>query len=112
MTSVTKSIVLFGGAVTGLCLAAMIGWQSVLCFWAERCAPISVQQVADAAGLHISRTYFTSSVDSRSRTPLQVPKLLEPLLDVPAIVALLIAMALLLLFYASIRAFEARLERS
>jgi hypothetical protein len=110
MAAIAKSIVLLSGAITTLYLLATICWQTVRCLGSDGCTTISVQEVFNVAGIHISRSYFTSSVDPGRPTPLQLPELLEPLLDLPVIVALLIATALLGLFYWSIHVVEGRLD--
>jgi hypothetical protein len=111
LTGVAKGITLLGGAVTALCLAALIGWQTVQCFVAQSCTPISSRQVLEAAEIHIEGTYYTASVSVRGRDPLQLSNFLEPILEMPAILLLMIAMGLQVAFYWYIRLVETGPDR-
>jgi hypothetical protein len=106
LTAVAKSIVLVGATVTALCLAALIGWQTALCFGAQSCTAISLQQVLEAAEIHIGRSYYTSSVSLRGRDPLQLYDLFEPILEMPAILPLVIAVGIHAAFYWYIRSID------
>jgi len=110
--ALAKRLIWLSGAAMALFLAAVIGWQATLCVWAEQCETLSTARLFEAAGVGVSRTYFTASVDSHRPYRVELMDFTEQLLDAPASVPLLLAIMMLALFYVWVRLIEMGLDRS
>jgi hypothetical protein len=102
VVSISRSAVLLAAAVTTLALIAIGGWQTATC-WRFGACRLSVEQVFERADILVSRSYFTASIDSHRSPRLDLQDFSDLLLDMPAIVPLSAAVALLVVFHVWLR---------
>ena len=105
LVTLTRMLVMGAGVATALCMGAIASLQ--LGFWLvmKTWSPIPVSRIVELTGVEVPRRYVPASIDAPD-TGLDAQDVVEWLLNVPAIVGLFIALAVLSLFYASLASAE------
>jgi hypothetical protein len=96
---------------TALSVAAIASLQLALWLVASTWTPFPLARIVELAGIDVPRTYVPASGVTGSGRP-ATPDVAEWLLNLPAIVALFMALALLSLVYAALTSVEKRLAVS
>ena len=99
LVNYTKRLVGASGVVTAMSIAVVVALQSGS--WYQQSDPVLVSQLFELSGIDIPRKYVPASGDYQSS-----PDPLEMLLNLPAIVPLVTAFALLVLVYAWLASLE------
>jgi hypothetical protein len=101
----TKMLVVGAGAATALCIAAIASLQFGFWFTMKTWSAFPVARIFELLQIDTPRRYIPASIDISS-SPLGPQHVIEWMLDLPAVVVLLAALALLALFYASLTSVE------
>ena len=101
-----KVLVAGAGAMTALSMGAIVSLQ--VAFWVatRTWSPFPVSQIFELSQINVPRRYLPASVDANAGGRIDPQGLLEWLLDLPAIVALFVTLAVLAVLYASLTSFE------
>jgi hypothetical protein len=102
----TKITVLFAAAVTILCAVMIVGWQVTSWIQNGEWNAYPVSSVISSLQRDRNNTYVTASLKKVETGSPFWEAVADWLVDIPAIVPLLIAAALLLTFYAKLSAIE------
>jgi hypothetical protein len=101
-----KVLVAGAGAMTALSMGAIVSLQVAFWLATRTWSPFPVSQIFELSHINVSRRYLPASVDAHASGRVDPQGIIEWLLDLPAIVALFVALALLALFYASLTSVE------
>jgi hypothetical protein len=103
-----KMLVVAAGVTTALSIAVIASLQ--LAFWllANTWTPVPLARIVELSGIDVPRRYFPAS-DITGSSRAATPDLAEWLMNLPAIVALFMGLALLSLGYAALTSAEKRL---
>jgi len=108
----TKMLVAAAGAFAALCTGAIACLQFGFWLIARRWSPVPVSRILELAQIEVQRRYFPASVDASQSNGLDAQALIEWVLDLPAILALFVSVALLGLVYLLLISVEKRLRGS
>jgi hypothetical protein len=107
LVAFVKMLVVAAGVATALSIAVIASLQ--LAFWliANTWTPVPLARIVELSGIEVPRRYFPAS-DVTGSSRAATPDLAEWLLNLPAIVALFMGLALLSLVYAALTSAEKR----
>jgi len=105
----TKVLVAAGGAFAALCTGAIACLQFGFWLMARKWGSVPVSRILELAQINVPRRYLPASIDASQGTRLDAQDVIEWVLDLPAIVALFAAVALLGLVYLLLVSLEKRL---
>jgi hypothetical protein len=106
LVAFVKVLVAGAGAMTALSMGAVVSLQLVFWVATRTWSPFPVSQIFELSHVNVPRRYLPASVEAGASGRLDPQGAIEWLLDLPAIVALFVALALLALFYASLTSIE------
>jgi hypothetical protein len=108
LVALVRMLVVGAGVATALSIAVIAGLQ--LAFWllANTWTPVPMARIVELSGIDVPRRYFPASDITGSSRP-ATPDLAEWLLNLPAIIALFMGLAVLSLVYAALASVEKRL---
>jgi hypothetical protein len=92
--------------MTALSMGAIVSLQVAFWLATRTWSPFPVAQIFELSQINVPRRYLTASVDAQTSGRVDPQSIIEWLLDLPAIVALFVALAFLALFYASLTSLE------
>jgi hypothetical protein len=106
LVAFVKVLVAGAGAMTALSMGAIVSLQVAFWLATRTWSPFPVSQIFELSHIDVPRRYLPASVDAHTSGRVDPQGIVEWLLDLPAIVALFVALALLALFYASLTSLE------
>ncbi|MFL6805347.1 MAG: hypothetical protein ACJ8FM_15295 [Xanthobacteraceae bacterium] len=106
LVAFVKVLVAGAGAMTALSMGAIVSLQVAFWLATRTWSPFPVAQIFELSQINVPRRYLTASVDAQTSGRVDPQSIIEWLLDLPAIVALFVALAFLALFYASLTSLE------
>jgi hypothetical protein len=108
LVTLVRVCVVAAGVVTALTIGAVASLQ--LGFWLimKTWSPFPISRLIELVGVDVPRRYVPASIESADIHRVDAQDIVEWLLNVPAIVALFIALAVLSLLYASLASAERR----
>ena len=99
ITAIARVAVGLAAAAMALCVAAICTLQAILWLNTRAWSPITLSQIFALAGTDAPKIYVTASDESRKSGWFDPLAALQWLLDAPAVVSLLVALALLVTLY-------------
>lgn len=108
LVALVKMLVVAAGVATALSIAVIASLQFAFWLVANTWTPLPLARIVELSGIDVPRRYFPASDVTGSSRP-ATPDLAEWLLNLPAIVALFMGLALLSLVYAALTSAEKRL---
>jgi len=108
----SKLLVMAAGAATALCMGALVSLQFGFWLMTRTWSPFPVSRFFELLDVNIPRRYVPASIDRAETGHFDSQSLIESVLDLPAIVVLFVALALVALSYAALAAFDKRLAGS
>jgi hypothetical protein len=106
LVAFVKVLVAGAGAMTALSMGAIVSLQVAFWIVTRTWSPFPVSQIFELSHINVPRRYLPASVDVQAGGRLDPQGAIEWLLDLPAIVALFVALAVLAVFYASLTSIE------
>ena len=106
LVTFVKMFVVGGGVATALSMGAIASLQFGFWLMVKTWIPFPVSRIVELAGIDVPRRYFPAAGDTSESSRAGTLDFVERLLDLPAIVALFIALALFSLFYAALASVE------
>jgi len=106
LVAFVKVLVAGAGAMTALSMGAIVSLQVAFWLATRMWSPFPIAQIFELSHINVPRRYLTASVDAQTSGRVDPQSIIEWLLDLPAIVALFVALAFLALFYASLTSLE------
>jgi hypothetical protein len=104
--TLVKMSVVGAGVATALSMGAIASLQFGFWLMTKTWIPFPVSRIVELAGIDVPRRYFPAAVDASESSRAGTLDFVERLLDLPAIVALFIALAVFSLFYAALTSAE------
>jgi hypothetical protein len=99
IAAIAKAVVGLAAAAMALCVAAMCTLQAIVWLNTRAWSPITLSQIFALAGADAPTVYATASDESRKEGWFDPHGILQWWLDAPAVVSLLVALALLATLY-------------
>jgi hypothetical protein len=106
LVAFVKVLVAGAGAMTALSMGAIVSLQVAFWLATRTWSPFPLSQIFELSHINVPRRYLPASADGQVTGRVDPQGIVEWLLDLPAIVALFVALALLALFYASLTSLE------
>jgi hypothetical protein len=106
VVSFAKLLVMGASAVTALCMSAVVSLQFGFWLLTKTWSPFPVSRFLELGDINLPRRYLPASIEASQGTRFDAQGLIETLLDLPAIVVLFVALALLALCYAALTSLE------
>jgi|SRR5262245_3015714 len=101
-----KVLVAGAGAMTALSMGAIVSLQVAFWLATRTWSPFPVAQIFELSHINMPRRYLPASVDAQAGGRVDPQGVVEWLLDLPAIVALFVALTVLAVIYASLTSVE------
>jgi hypothetical protein len=99
IATIAKAVVGLAAGAMALCVAAICTLQGILWLNTRAWSPITLSQIFALAGTDAPTVYTTASDDPRKEGWLDPHAIVQWWLDAPAVVSLLVALALLVTLY-------------
>jgi hypothetical protein len=104
----TKLSAITSACLTGLVAAIIIGWQIAAWIWTATWISVSAGNILERADINIPRRYVLSSSTGDPRRGLDSQAIIEGFLDLPAVVPLMVIVAVLVCLYLALARAERR----
>ena len=102
----SRMLALGAGAATAVAMGAIVSLQLGFWFMTKTWSPLPVSRIFELSAIEVPRRYLPAGVEASDRSRLGAPDLVEWLLDLPAVVALSVVLAVLAISYVSLASIE------
>jgi len=107
----TKVLVVAAGSFAALGMGVVVCLQFGFWLVTKAWTPFPVSRILEFSDINVPRRYFPASVSASGTARVDGPGIVEWVLDLPAVVVLFVALAVLALIYASLTSVENTLPR-
>src|SRR5262249_18293758 len=106
LVAFVRGVVGLAAAVAAFGIAALSLLQGVVWMKTGQWSPLPFSQILDLVGLDVPRRYFPAGIDAHAERRLDSDRVVAWWLDAPAIIPLLVAVAVLVLLYIGLKTLQ------